>query len=91
MPASSNEDVFVPWGPDAVGQPAQIAVVPATAGEPVDADYRNATWIDGEASLHVGAGTDLELEPGVYVIWSRVTIGDRRPVRRSGVLTVGNP
>ncbi|WP_188188042.1 hypothetical protein [Nonomuraea sp. SYSU D8015] len=91
MPATSKEDVYVRWGADAVGQPVQIAIVPPSAGEPGDADYRNATWVDDEASLLVGAGTDVPLAPGVYVIWSRVTIGSRRPVRRSGLLTVGTP
>jgi hypothetical protein len=89
MPASSKEDVFVRWAGDAVGQPAGIAVVPVAAGEPVDADYKTASWVGDEATVLVGAGTAVELTPGVYVIWSRVTIGSRRPVRRSGILTVG--
>jgi hypothetical protein len=45
--------------------------------------------VGDEATVLVGAGTAVELTPGVYVIWSRVTIGSRRPVRRSGILTVG--
>lgn len=91
MPATSKEDVYVRWGADAVGQPAQIAIVLPSAGEPGDADYHDATWVGDEVSLLVGAGTDVVLAPGVYVIWSRVTIGTRQPVRRSGLLTVGTP
>jgi hypothetical protein len=91
MPASSKEDVFVKWAGDAVGQPVQIAIVPASAGEPADGDYWTASWLGDEATLLIGAGTDVVLEPGEYVIWSRVTVGGRRPVRRSGTLTVGAP
>jgi hypothetical protein len=91
MPASSREDVFVRWAGDAVGAPVEIAIVAEADGEPGDAAYRPATWQGDEATLLVGADTDVELEPGEYVIWSRVTIGTRRPVRRSGSLTVGTP
>lgn len=91
MPASSKEDVFVKWGTDAVGQPVEIAIVPVTDGEPGDGDYVAATWAGNEATLLVGAGTSLVLTPGEYVVWSRVTVGGRRPVRRSGLLTVGTP
>lgn len=91
MPASSTEDVFVRWGADAVGQPVQIAIVPITAGEPADADYNAATWSGDEATILIGAGTAVVLAPGEYVVWSRVTVSGRRPVRRSGLLTVGTP
>lgn len=91
MPATSTEDVFVRWSGDAVGQPAQIAIVPIADGEPGDADYKAATWVGDEATVLIGAGTAIVLVPGEYVIWSRVTIGSRRPVRRSGILTVGTP
>ncbi|MFI7468147.1 hypothetical protein [Nonomuraea sp. NPDC049646] len=90
MPASSKEDVFVRWYGDAVGQPVQIAIVPVADGEPSDSAYQAASWLGDEATVLVGAGTAFDLPPGEYVIWSRVTIGSRRPVRRSGILTVGS-
>ena len=91
MPASSKEDVFVRWGADAVGQPVEVAFVLVDEGEPSDADYVAATWTGDEATLAIGAGTAVVLAPGVYVVWSRVTVAGRRPVRRSGLLTVGTP
>lgn len=91
MPASSTEDVFVRWGADAIGQPVEIAIVPVVNGEPADSDYVAATWVADEATLTIGAGTTVVLTPGEYVVWSRVTVGGRRPVRRSGLLTVGTP
>lgn len=95
MPATSNEDLFVHWGADAVGLPVQIAIIPQQTPEvePADGDYKPATW-DGQTGscmLQLGAGTDIPLEPGEYVVWSRLTVGSRRPVRRSGTLTVGVP
>jgi len=93
MPASSNEDVYVGWGADAVGQPVEIAIVRRTVpeAEPVDADYKDAEWdgTTGQARLHIGAGSDTPLDAGEYVVWTRLTVGDRRPVRRSGLLVVG--
>jgi hypothetical protein len=91
LPASSKEDVFVRWGADAIGQPVQIAIVPVAQGEPADDDYFAATWAGDEATLLIGSGTAVVLAPGEYVVWSRVTVGGRRPVRRSGLLTVGAP
>jgi hypothetical protein len=93
MPASSKEDVYVQWGTQAVGLPVEIAIIPHASPEtePVDADYKPATWdgATGWATLLIGAGSDLVLAPGDYQVWSRVTAGTRRPVRRHGQLTVG--
>lgn len=96
MPATSNEDVSVFWGAAvaAAALPVQIAIIPCTSPEtePADADYTAAVWEDGAtgyATLQVGDGTALELTPGEYIIWTRVTAGTRRPVRRSGLFTVG--
>ncbi|MEV4179931.1 hypothetical protein AB0J28_00610 [Streptosporangium canum] len=96
MPATSNEDVGVFWGTAADGLPVQIAIIVRTADEdePVDADYHDAEWDDGNpgwATLHIGAGSPVELAEGEYVIWTRLTAGTRRPVRRSGLLTIGTP
>ncbi|MER7131246.1 hypothetical protein [Streptosporangium saharense] len=95
MPASSKEDLYVSWGADAIGLPVQIAIIPWAADEPepADADYHDATWdgTTGYARLLIGAETPVELAEGTYVVWTRLTAGTRRPVRRSGLLTVGTP
>lgn len=93
MPSTSSEDLYMSWGTDAVGLPVQIAIIPSTQPptEPEDGDYHDATWdgTTGYAKLLIGAGTDVPLTPGEYVVWGRLTTGSRRPVRRSGLLTVG--
>lgn len=96
MPATSNEDVEVFWGAAvaAADPPVQIAIIPwaSPENEPADADYIAAAWMvetPGYAGLHIGLGTDHVYEAGEYVIWTRVTAGNRRPVRRSGLLTIG--
>jgi hypothetical protein len=91
MPVSSREKVRVPWAAGANAFPVQIAIVLKSAGEPAEADYRPAIWDGDDAVLLVGAGTDLELAVGEYVVWSRITTATERPVRRSGMLTVGTP
>jgi quercetin dioxygenase-like cupin family protein len=95
MPASSNEDIDVHWGASLTGLGVQIAIIRVTVPprEPNDGEYHPATWVGdtGKATLHIGAGTDVVLEPGEYAVWSRITVGDRRPVRESGPLTVGVP
>lgn len=92
MPASSKEPIFVPYkDPASVGLPVEIAVIPRAAGEPTDADYHPATWDVSDATLLIGAGTSLELAPGEYAVWTRLTAGSQRPVRQSGLLTVGTP
>jgi hypothetical protein len=93
MPATSKEDLFVKWGVEAVGLPVEIAVIPHTTPErePVDAEYKTASWdgATGWALLLIGAGSAVVLTPAEYVVWSRVTSGARKPVRRHGYLTIG--
>lgn len=91
MPASSKEELRVPYIVDATPFPVEIAIVPETAGEPADSDYRAATWDGQDATLIVGSGTSTALDPGEYVVWTRVTTPTQQPVRRSGALTVGTP
>lgn len=93
MPATSREYLYVRWGAEAAGLPVQIAIIPRTAPEtePADAAYQTAEW-DGQtgyARLLIGAGTGMPLTAGEYVVWTRVTAGGQQPVRRSGILTVG--
>ncbi|GAA2990727.1 hypothetical protein GCM10017559_08490 [Streptosporangium longisporum] len=94
IPATSNEDVRVLWAAHLVGFLADIAIIPwaSPENEPADSDYIAATWEDdnpGWASIHIGPGTGRTYEPGEYVVWTRLTAGDRKPVRRSGLLTIG--
>ncbi|WP_436759338.1 hypothetical protein [Streptosporangium sp. V21-05] len=94
IPTSSNEDIRVFWGVGLVGLPAGIAIISRTSpeAEPVDGDYIAAAWEDGAtgwASIHIGPGTPHTYTPGEYVVWTRLTAGTRKPVRRSGLLTVG--
>ncbi|MER7500455.1 hypothetical protein AB0L05_27735 [Nonomuraea pusilla] len=93
LPASSRERLRVPYGQaqDVTGYSVEIAIVPEASGEPGDADYQPAAWDGRDAVLMVGAGTGVVLAPGEYVVWTRLTAGVERPVRRSGVLTVGTP
>jgi len=93
IPATSNEDVRVFWGAPLAGLPAGIAIIPWSSPEqePDDGDYIAATWEGdtGWASIHIGPGTPHVFEAGEYVVWARLTAGDRKPVRRSGLLTIG--
>lgn len=96
MPATSNEDVEVPWGSaiSDAGLQAQIAIIPweSPEQEPADTDYIDAVWMaesPGFAGLHIGPGTDHVYEAGEYVVWSRLIAGTRKPVRRVGLLTIG--
>ncbi|WP_101791018.1 hypothetical protein [Nonomuraea indica] len=89
MPASSKEALRVPYHQDATAYPVEIAVVRESEGEPADSDYHPAQWDGGAATIIIGAGSDVPLTPGSYVVWTRLTTATERPVRRSGTLTVG--
>ncbi|MGP3914316.1 hypothetical protein [Nonomuraea sp. 10N515B] len=91
MPASSKEMLRVSHDADAAVFPVEIAIILEDAGEPADSDYRAAVWDGTDATLIIGAGTSMVLAPGEYVVWTRVTTPTERPVRRSGVVTVGTP
>lgn len=92
MPASSKEELRVPYGSaDATAFPVEIAIVLQDDGEPADGEYHDAVWDGQEAVLLVGEGSGVDLAPGVYVVWTRITTSTQRPVRRSGLLTVGDP
>ena len=91
MPVSSREEVRVAWVAGASAFPVEIAIVLDSAGEPGDGDYHPADWDGNDAVLLVGAGTAVELVAGEYAVWTRITTGTQRPVRRSSILTVGEP
>lgn len=93
MPATSREELRVPYGVDATAFPVEIAIVLEDAGEPADSDYHAAVWdaVTLEAVLLIGRATPMELVPGEYVVWARITTATQQPVRRSITLTVGSP
>ncbi|MEV0584095.1 hypothetical protein [Nonomuraea sp. NPDC050310] len=90
MPASSREELRVPYeDAGATAFSVEIAILPEADGEPTDGDYKTAAWDGQQAVLTIGEGSDVVLTPGVYVVWTRITTPAHRPVRRSGLLTVG--
>ncbi|MCP2350629.1 hypothetical protein [Nonomuraea roseoviolacea] len=91
MPVTSKEELRVGWGADFSAWPVELAVVLETSGEPADSEYHDAAWDGTDAVLVIGQGSSLELAPGQYVVWTRITTSTQRPVRRSGILTVGEP
>lgn len=91
MPATSREELRVEHTVEAAAWPVELAIVLEELGEPEDGDWKPATWDGVDAVLTIGAGSDLPLASGEYVVWSRVTTATQRPVRRSGTLTVGEP
>lgn len=91
MPATSKEELRVAHSTAAVLYQVGLAVVLEELGEPIDADWKPAAWDGTDAVLLIGAGTTMQLAPGKYVVWTRVTTTTQRPVRRSGTLTVGTP
>lgn len=92
MPVSSKERLRVSYADaDASAYPAQIAIVLDAAGEPEDDDYHDADWDGTDATIVIGAGSDVALAEGEYAVWTRITTADERPVRRAGTLTVGTP
>jgi hypothetical protein len=51
----------------------QLAIVP-TDDEPGDTDWHTATHLHGDRfGLLVGPGAPLELDPGDYDVWRRIT------------------
>lgn len=97
VPATSLQDVPVAWPATKVGKDVEIAISPRTVPEtePLDADYKNATWdgTSGTATIQVGPGAGsggFVLAAGEYIVWTRLTDdGANKPVRRYGTLTVG--
>jgi hypothetical protein len=95
LAATSTEDIALPSDGDGVGLPVEVAFVPVAENrEPANGEYHSAAWAvdDGEDVIVILVGPDggVSLEQGEYVVWTRVTaVSPRRPVRRSGPLTVG--
>jgi hypothetical protein len=70
--------------PAATGQPVDWAF---TAGTAAPSSWNPGSWSGSQARVLVGP-TALQLSPGDYTAWLRPTVGDERPVRQVGRLTV---
>jgi hypothetical protein len=78
--------VTAPAGVTISDQEVEIAIV-ETAAQPIEADWRTATWSANTARVLVGPGSQ-QLTPGVYKVWVRVTDNPEIPVLSAGVITV---
>lgn len=92
IPASSTEYLHVPVdapaGVDLTGAPVRIAAV-AHRDNPAVSEWKTAEWVDGDARLLIGPGTDLVLARGDYRVWVSVDPpGAEAITRMSGHLGV---
>lgn len=88
VPASSTEYLHIPVTDGSAGIPGEIAVI-ASCNEPVEADWKSATWDDGSYKLLLGPDGDLTLTAGTYTAWVRLDAAPENVVRRSGPVRVG--
>jgi hypothetical protein len=72
--------------PTAVGQPVDFAFVAGTA-DPADTDWTAGSWSGSDARILVGP-TAKQLAAGDWTVWIRLTVGDERPVRQVGRITI---
>lgn len=92
IPATSTEYLHVPVtlpdGVDTGSTPVRIAVVSHRA-DPGDSEWHTAHWVDTEARILIGPGTDIELMPGDYRVWINLDPpGGENVVRKAGILSV---
>lgn len=88
VPASSKEYLHIPVEDGSAGIPGEIAVV-AAGVEPVETDWKPASWDNGVYKLLIGPGTSLQLVAGTYTAWVRLDAPPEKVVRRSGPVQVG--
>lgn len=73
-------------------QPVYLAFMSENT-KPTDDDLHEATW-QGDpgtsrvAAVMVGPGTDIQLEPGGYTVWYKVTDNPEEPWRPCGWVRV---
>lgn len=94
LPLTSREYVLIPVSapasvPDITALDADIAIVPEGQGEPGEADWHAATWLNGEAALLVGPDAQV-YAAGEYMAWVRITAAPEQPVMVAGRLRVGD-
>lgn len=85
--------VYPPAGVDPTVWAPAITLAPDDGTEPADGDYVPASWVDGEAALHVGpAGGDVSYPAGSYMAWLRLNTGGAEDIRLpAGRVRVGDP
>lgn len=88
VPASSKEYLHIPVTDGSVSIAGEIAAI-STCNEPVEGDWKAATWDSGSYKVLIGPGTGLTLAAGSYVAWVRLTATPEKIVRRSGPFKVG--
>lgn len=88
VPASSTEFLHIPVADGSGSIPGEIAVI-SSCNEPVETDWKDATWDDGSYKLLVGPAGDLTLTAGTYTAWVRLDAPPEKVVRRSGPVRVG--
>jgi hypothetical protein len=89
LPRTTREYVHVPvpGNPDLTTAPSLAFLT--TTGPPGDDDWLQATWHEGTARLLIGPdGGAVQLSPGRYRIWIRLTAGAERPERNAGLLII---
>lgn len=91
LPVTSTEDILIPATGDATGLPVKVAfVLNSEEREPTEVEYHDAAWEGTDIVLLVGPDSTVVLAEGEYDVWVQVTgVSPRKPVRRSGLLTVG--
>lgn len=95
IPATSRIWMFVPIdGPVTtdvlVTYVPEVALVADDGNDPAEADWQDATWIDGEAALLVGPDGTITYPPAEYMAYARLTAGAERVVLQSGRVRIGN-
>jgi hypothetical protein len=88
LPASSTEYLHIPVADGSASIPGEIAVIDSCA-EPVESDWKAATWDDDSYKVLVGPTTTLPLTAGTYTAWVRLAAPPEKVVRRSGLVQVG--
>lgn len=88
VPASSTEYLHIPVEDGSASISGEIAVI-ASCSEPVEGDWKDATWDSGSYKVLIGPGSDLPLVAGTYTAWVRLDAPPEKVVRRSGSVQVG--
>ena len=93
IPVTSKVNVLIgidaPPGVDPTAFVPQACLIPDDGSEPAAADWKPATWINGEVALLVGPGGGVVYPEGDYMAFAMVNAGTEKPVMRSGRVRIG--